>query len=200
MGVVSLAAWLAVQALSPRRQFEWTVEMRNAAEKMEEALSVIRTERADLISDFDLNVTGLIGPEYADLFTSLGDLEAKRTTTNPDMAALLVHLDFPINKKLSSPSFILLTSGISAVFLSVFYWLIDVRKYRKWAFFLVVVGVNPIIIYMTSALVSFGSIARVFVGGFDFGNAQPLVFAVTVAAIEWLFLYYLYKQRVFLKI
>jgi predicted acyltransferase len=116
------------------------------------------------------------------------------------VAALLVHLDFPINKKLSSPSFILLTSGISAVFLSVFFWLIDVRKYRKWAFFLVVVGVNPITIYMASALVSFGSIARVFAGGFDFWNAQPLVFAAIVAAIEWLFLYYLYKQRVFLKI
>ncbi len=92
MGAVSLAAWLTVQVLSPRRQLAWSVEMRNAAEMMEEAITVIGTEKADLISESDLNATGLIGPEYADLFTSLGDLEAKRTTINPDMAALLVHL------------------------------------------------------------------------------------------------------------
>jgi len=40
----------------------------------------------------DPNHTGLIGPEYTALFTSLGQLEAKRTTTNPDIAGLLVHL------------------------------------------------------------------------------------------------------------
>ena len=40
----------------------------------------------------DPNRTGLIGPQYTPLFTSVGHLEAKRTTTNPDMAALVVHL------------------------------------------------------------------------------------------------------------
>jgi poly-gamma-glutamate system protein len=40
----------------------------------------------------DPNRTGWIGPEYAGLFTTLGSLEAKRTTTSPDVAALLVHL------------------------------------------------------------------------------------------------------------
>jgi poly-gamma-glutamate system protein len=40
----------------------------------------------------DPSRTGLIGPEYSPLFTTLGQLEAKRTTTNPDMAALIVHL------------------------------------------------------------------------------------------------------------
>lgn len=40
----------------------------------------------------DPNRTGLIGPEYTELFTTLGQLEAKRTTTNPDTAALMAHL------------------------------------------------------------------------------------------------------------
>ncbi|MFC1545319.1 poly-gamma-glutamate system protein [Gemmatimonadota bacterium] len=91
-GVVSLAALLSVQVFSPRRTLTWSVEMLGAARRMEEAIQVIQAGRSDLISEHDLNATGLIGPEYGDLFTSLGDIEAKRTTTSPDMAALLVHL------------------------------------------------------------------------------------------------------------
>ncbi len=41
---------------------------------------------------FDINRTGLIGLEHSPLTTTLGNLEAKRTTCNPAMAALLVYL------------------------------------------------------------------------------------------------------------
>lgn len=114
--------------------------------------------------------------------------------------AFIIHLDFPINKHLWSTSFTFLTCGISAILLSVFYWVIDVKGYKKWAFFFVVVGLNPITIYMADALINFGDIANIFVGGFDFGNAQPLVHAIIVAAIMWLFLYYLYRHKFFFKI
>jgi len=40
----------------------------------------------------DPNGTGLIGVDYSPLTTSLGNLEAKRTTTNPNFAGLLVRL------------------------------------------------------------------------------------------------------------
>ena len=113
---------------------------------------------------------------------------------------LIIHLDFPINKKLYTTSFTFLACGISAVFLSGFYWVIDVKGYKKWSFFFVVVGVNPLTIYLASSLLRFGNIANVFVGGIDFGSANALVFAVTVAAVKWLFLYYLYKQKFFFKI
>jgi predicted acyltransferase len=115
-------------------------------------------------------------------------------------AALLLNLVTPINKKLGTSSFTFLSCGITGFLLGLFYWLIDVRGYRKWAFWLVVVGVNPITIYLASSFVKFGDITRVFVGGFDFGNAQALMFAIVLAAIKWLFLYYLWRQRIFLKI
>lgn len=41
---------------------------------------------------FDPNQTGLIGLEHSGITTTLGRLEAKRTTTNPDMAGLIVRL------------------------------------------------------------------------------------------------------------
>lgn len=43
-------------------------------------------------NQFDINRTGLIGLENSSLTTTLGNLSAKRTTTNPNLAALLVYL------------------------------------------------------------------------------------------------------------
>ncbi len=65
-----------------------------AALLMSRALSAIREYRV-AIGDpidpvLDPNRTGLIGPELGVLTTSLGNLEAKRTSTNPAFAALLV--------------------------------------------------------------------------------------------------------------
>ena len=113
---------------------------------------------------------------------------------------LLVHLDFPINKKLGSPSFHLLTCGISTFLLGLIYLIVDVKGYRKWAFFLVVVGVNSITIYVAGWLIGWNAIANVFVGAFNFGKAQALMIAIVAGVLKWLFLYYLWRQRIFLKI
>ena len=116
--------------------------------------------------------------------------------------SFLVSLSFPINKKLWSTSFIFLICGLSMLLLSLFYWLIDVRGYRKWAFFFVVVGTNSITIYLGSRLIDFNCVANVLIGNFadSFGRAELLVTAITVAMVEWLFLYYLYRNKIFLKI
>ncbi len=66
-----------------------------AAELMEAATVAIRACRLALgveLSSDDVNRTGFIGVRYSPLTTTLGDLAAKRTTTNPNMAALLVRL------------------------------------------------------------------------------------------------------------
>ena len=116
------------------------------------------------------------------------------------VSGLLLHFDFPIHKKLLTSSFILVTSGISAMFLAFFYWLIDIKGYKAWAFFFVVAGMNSLTIYVADSLLNFKSVTNIFVGDFDFWNAQALVFALAAATIKWLFLYYLYRQKVFLKI
>ncbi|NIO48198.1 MAG: poly-gamma-glutamate system protein [Candidatus Aminicenantes bacterium] len=71
-------------------------EMIRASEIMAEATDVIRECRAarGLILDknIDLNQTGLIGLDFSPITTSIGSLEAKRTTTNPNFAALIVSL------------------------------------------------------------------------------------------------------------
>ena len=99
-----------------------------------------------------------------------------------------------------SPSFTLLTCGIATLFLSLFYWLIDVKGYNKWGFFFVVVGMNSITIYAAGFIIAWRDLANVIVGRFDFGNANAITIAIVVATIKWFFLFYLYKQKVFLKI
>jgi len=94
--VVSLGAWLALESLASRPPVIWSDEMHDAAGRMQQAIGTIADshKRAgiDLDEDVDPNQTGLVGPEYTELFTTLGQLEAKRTTTNPDLSALMVYL------------------------------------------------------------------------------------------------------------
>jgi len=95
-GLVSLAAWTLLQTRVPGPVLEWTPAMLDAARRMESALVVVaahcRAARIAVNEGADPNGTCLIGPEMSELFTTAGQLEAKRTTTNPDMAALVAHL------------------------------------------------------------------------------------------------------------
>jgi len=71
-------------------------EMLAAARRMEEAIDALRSYRKksglSIDRTVDPNFTGLIGKERTKLTTTLGDLEAKRTTTNPNFASLMVLL------------------------------------------------------------------------------------------------------------
>jgi poly-gamma-glutamate system protein len=65
-----------------------------AAERMELATRALREERLargiPIAPEIDPNATGLIGPEYTAITTTLGYLPAKRTSTNPNMAGVIV--------------------------------------------------------------------------------------------------------------
>ena len=108
----------------------------------------------------------------------------------------------PVNKKLASTSFTLLVCGVSSVLLAVFYWVIDVRGYRRWAFAFVVMGMNPITIYLAARYIPFTKLAEVFVGEFSdvLGDVYPLVVAVAAALLIWLMAYYLYRHKVFVRV
>jgi len=71
-------------------------EMLEASRIMAEATSLLKACREDksspIDSSTDLNRTGLIGIRLSPITTSLGNLEAKRTTTNPNFAGLIVYL------------------------------------------------------------------------------------------------------------
>jgi predicted acyltransferase len=117
-------------------------------------------------------------------------------------AGFLAAESFPLNKKLASTSFTLLVCGLSSLLLGLFYWIIDVRGYRRWAFVFVVVGMNSITIYLAARYIDFKKLAGVFVGELSepLGTAYPVALACAAAIMQWLFLYYLYKRKVFIKV
>ncbi len=72
------------------------------------------------------------------------------------LLALLWNLNFPINKNLWTSSFVCLVGGISLLLLSLFYYVIDVLGYKKWAFFFKVIGMNSILIYLSGHFINWG--------------------------------------------
>ncbi len=110
--------------------------------------------------------------------------------------------NFPIIKNLWTSTFVLYAGGWSLLLLALFYWIIDVQGYRRWSFFFTVIGVNAITIYLVYHLFDFGTITTIFVHGFihRLGPVQPLFWAVSVLMTGWLFLYFLYRKKIFLKV
>jgi len=95
-GIVSIIAYVILFIFSQSKPVPYSDEMLGAARIMQNAISVIRDycdqSGIEIDSAIDPNQTGLVGPEYSELTTTIGHLEAKRTTTNPNIASLIVHL------------------------------------------------------------------------------------------------------------
>ncbi|UCG46092.1 MAG: DUF5009 domain-containing protein [Phycisphaerales bacterium] len=110
--------------------------------------------------------------------------------------------EFPIIKHLWTSSFVLFAGGVSYLLLAVFYLVIDVWRFRRWAFPLVVIGMNAIAVYMATQLFNFGQIANIFLGGLDrfMGPWTGFVHAVGAFAVVWLILWWMYRKRTFIKI
>ncbi len=117
---------------------------------------------------------------------------------------LIWGLHFPIMKKMWTSSFILVTSGASFLAMILFYWLIDVKKYTKWAFFLKVIGLNSLVIYLAYSFINFNYTSHKLFSGFYSGFIPKewlVVFdAFGAVVLVWLFLYFLYKNKLFLKV
>lgn len=118
-------------------------------------------------------------------------------------AGLLWSLVFPLNKMLWSSSFVLVVGAYSLAMFALFYYVIDVRGHRKWTFFFRVIGMNSITIYMAQSIIDFSKISRFFLGGAA-DRLPPEWGAVILSggyvAVCWLFLYFLYRKQVFLKV
>jgi predicted acyltransferase len=108
---------------------------------------------------------------------------------------------FPIIKILWTSSYVMVAGGLSLMLLALFYWVIDVKGYSKWAFFFIVIGMNPITIYFLQRIVDFNGIAEFFLtGAIEYADLfKPVILAFGVVLIKWLFLWFLYRRRIFFK-
>ncbi len=117
--------------------------------------------------------------------------------------AHLWDLDFPINKNLWTSSFVLNVGGYSLILFALFYYIIDIRGYKKWAFFFKVIGMNSILIYMSGKFIDWEYTTHGFFNwlGQLVGNPfNIVVMAICYLMIKWLFLFFMYKKKVFLRV
>lgn len=119
------------------------------------------------------------------------------------VGGLLWGLHFPINKHLWSSSFIMLTGGMALLSFGLFYWIIDILQFRKWTFFFVVIGMNSLTIYLAYRFISFGYTSRLLFEGFYKDTPEvwhPVFESLGALLIVWVFLYVLYRKKIFIKI
>lgn len=65
-----------------------------------------------------------------------------------------LHPFFPINKKLWTSTFVIFTAGFAMVLLALCYWLVDVKKLRRWATPFLVFGTNALAIFVFADLLA----------------------------------------------
>ncbi len=123
-------------------------------------------------------------------------------------AGLVLHATgiCPVVKRIWTPSWTLFSGGLCFLFLAVFSWLIEVKGWRKWAFPLVVIGMNSIAAYLIAHLFErfIEDSFRIHLGpgAFQFfgTGVEPLVRGAAVLFTYWLILFWMYRRKLFLKI
>ena len=153
--------------------------------------------------------TGLLGILTGQLLKKTGIRQIRKVTIMAVTGVIFLiiaqiwNLDFPINKNLWSSSFVMQVGGISLLLMALFYYIIDVLGYKKWAFFFKVIGMNSILIYVSGHFIKWQYTANGFFGWIGQLVGDPyniVVMAVCFIMVKWLFLYYLYQKKTFLRV
>jgi predicted acyltransferase len=106
----------------------------------------------------------------------------------------------PVVMKMWTVSYGFISAGWACSTLALFYWVIDVLGYKKWAFPFVVIGMNALAVYMVGTVTRLYTISDVFTDGIaeSLGQFGPFFAALVFLALEWAILNWMYKRRIFL--
>lgn len=126
---------------------------------------------------------------------------------------------FPINKNLWTSSFVLFSGGFALLFLSLLYWMIEVKRWRgAWTMPILVFGMNAIAGFVADSLI-YGpgytftvkgpngatinwheaAQAHFEAAGLSTANAS-LVYSLGAVAICWVLLWFLWRKKIFWKV
>jgi predicted acyltransferase len=130
--------------------------------------------------------------------------------------ALCWNMVFPINKKLWSGSFVLLTTGIDLVVISALVYILEIKNHNefKWTNFFLVFGKNPLFIYILSEILViiffmirlgpgknlFTSINTAVFQALAPGAIGSFLFAVCFMLLCWIVGYWLNKRKIYIKV
>ncbi|UCG27124.1 MAG: DUF5009 domain-containing protein [Bacteroidales bacterium] len=112
----------------------------------------------------------------------------------------------PIIKRISTTSFVFASGGWCILVLCFSYWLIEVKRIRKWAAFFAIVGMNPLFIYLFSHIGGSELVYQVFkpftIGLFSWTGdlAAEMIASIFTWTFLWYLCYWLYRKRIYIKI
>jgi predicted acyltransferase len=129
----------------------------------------------------------------------------------------LLNYGCPINKKVWSPSFVMVTCGLGSLLLSLLIWLIDIKGYARWSHFFESFGINPLFMYVLGAFLSILlstipvslSPEVLTIKGFVYNNLllswlpdlwASLVYAILFVLLNWSIGHILYRKQLYIKI
>ena len=132
-------------------------------------------------------------------------------------SGFLLSYGCPLNKKVWSPTYVLVTCGLASTLLALLIWLIDVKGYRRWSKFFEVFGVNPLFLFVLSDFfaIVFGAFRFTVNGtqtsiiGFMYNQVLSpifgeyggsLAYAVLFLLLNWCIGYQLYKRKIYIKL
>ncbi len=127
----------------------------------------------------------------------------------------LWNISFPINKRLWTSSYVLFAAGVALVAWAMFYWLVEIKGWKKgWSTFCLVFGTNAITAYVLSELLGGATeqIPRSPRPSIDlsiyhhvFAWIQPpgiasLAYSISFVLVCWIPVMVLYRKNIFIKI
>ena len=123
---------------------------------------------------------------------------------------------YPMIVSVTTGSWVLFVGAVGVGLLMLFYLVVDLWGFRKWAFFFVVIGANSIAVYMAAHLFDFRNLGNIFVkgwttnqnigvvGGLSYwvgpGAWSNFVEALAAFAVIWLILFWMYRTKTFIKV
>lgn len=122
-------------------------------------------------------------------------------------AGYLLSYACPVNKKIWSPTYVMLTCGAAAQLLALMIFLIDVKGYKGWSRFFEAFGVNPLFMYVLSELLAIvlGYTVQEYL--YTRGLASwmdpylaSLVYALLFVLLNWWVARILYERKIYIKI
>jgi predicted acyltransferase len=110
----------------------------------------------------------------------------------------------PINKNLWTSSFFCITGGLSSILMATFYYIVDLRQMNGiLAFFFSVIGVNSILIYLSDRFINWEFSSKAVFGWLNSLVSEhygSLIIVIGILVLKWLFLWFLNKKKIYLRV
>lgn len=188
-------------------------------------------------ADFNLDPEGLLSSLPGIAHVLIGFLVGKMLTETSELhkkmerlflfgvasmiLAYLLQYGCPLNKRVWSPTFVLMTCGAGSAILALLTWVLDVKGHTKWSRFFNAIGINPLFCFVLADIYAIGfsawklPIARedgslynvhstichfLLNPVFGEGKLSSLMFSIVILLFTWVVAEVLYLKKIYIKL